>query len=190
MPQMQLRCLAPGAFRAPLALRPAHPRGRTAPLRPSASSSNGATPAGGVVTDAAVPEGHRGLHDFLYGEGDAHESDSGGYQFREASGAALRCAEVAPAPPLCCPALEGAWAAAPAAPTPPHQASSPCRHGSFPLLHTQGEDDGSSLLPVADWLAARGPGRAAGVYALYDTRRALQYVGYSRNTVLAVKASY
>lgn len=30
----------------------------------------------GVVTDAAVPEGHKGLHGFLYGEGDADVHNS------------------------------------------------------------------------------------------------------------------
>ena len=39
---------------------------------------------GGVVTDAAVPEGHQGLHGFLYGEGGAEgEHDAAGYSFRE-----------------------------------------------------------------------------------------------------------
>lgn len=37
------------------------------------------------MTDAAVPEGHQGLHGFLYGEGgaEAHEGGSS-YTFREA----------------------------------------------------------------------------------------------------------
>lgn len=41
----------------------------------------------GVVTDQAVPEGHKGLHGFLYGEGgaEAHDSESQ-YNFREVSG--------------------------------------------------------------------------------------------------------
>lgn len=51
----------------------------------------------------------------------------------------------------------------------------------------QGEDDGQSLLPVADYLAQRDGEKPIGVYALYDGRRDLQYVGYSRNMVLAVK---
>ena len=38
----------------------------------------------GVVTDQAVPEGHKGLHGFLYGEGGAEAHDSGSqYNFRE-----------------------------------------------------------------------------------------------------------
>lgn len=40
----------------------------------------------GVVTDQAVPEGHKGLHGFLYGEGGAEAHDSGSqYNFREVS---------------------------------------------------------------------------------------------------------
>ncbi|CAI5463771.1 unnamed protein product [Closterium sp. Yama58-4] len=35
-----------------------------------------------VVTDATVPEGHRGLHDFLYGEGDVHEAATSAYTVR------------------------------------------------------------------------------------------------------------
>ena len=39
---------------------------------------------GDVVTDQAVPEGHKGLHGFLYGQGgaEAHDSQSR-YNFRE-----------------------------------------------------------------------------------------------------------
>ena len=38
----------------------------------------------GLVTDQAVPEGHKGLHGFLYGEGGAEAHDSGSqYNFRE-----------------------------------------------------------------------------------------------------------
>ena len=39
------------------------------------------------------------------------------------------------------------------------------------------------------WLEAREGQRPVGVYALYDARRNLQYVGLSRNCVLAIKAS-
>jgi len=35
------------------------------------------------MTDAAVPEGHAGLHGFLYGDGGAEAHDSAGYSFRE-----------------------------------------------------------------------------------------------------------
>jgi hypothetical protein len=46
------------------------------------------------------------------------------------------------------------------------------------------------VLPLRPWLAAREGRRPAGVYALYDARRALQYVGYSRNIVLAVQVPH
>ena len=36
------------------------------------------------MSDAAVPEGHAGLHGFLYGDGGAEAHDSAGYAFREA----------------------------------------------------------------------------------------------------------
>ena len=54
-----------------------------------------------------------------------------------------------------------------------------------------GEDDGSSLVPLEEFLAKRSGSERAppvGVYAIYDASRALQYVSYSRNIVLAVKS--
>ena len=51
----------------------------------------------------------------------------------------------------------------------------------------QGEDDGCSLLATAGYVAAREGEKPVGVYALYDDKRNLQYVGYARNVVLAVK---
>jgi hypothetical protein len=54
---------------------------------------------GGVVTDAAVPEGHKGLHGFLYGEGGAEEHDTRGYVFRHVCTAAAHAAD--PADALC-----------------------------------------------------------------------------------------
>ncbi len=51
----------------------------------------------------------------------------------------------------------------------------------------QGEDDGTTLVPVGPFLEAREGARPVGVYALYDSRRNIQYVGYSRNVVLAIK---
>jgi hypothetical protein len=53
----------------------------------------------------------------------------------------------------------------------------------------QGEDDGTSILPVPAYLAGREGEKPVGVYALYDSRRNLQYVGYGRNVVLAVRVS-
>jgi len=47
---------------------------------------------GAVVTDQAVPEGHKGLHGFLYGEGGAEEHDSQSrYNFREVPVLLLTC---------------------------------------------------------------------------------------------------
>lgn len=89
----------------------------------------------GVVTDEAVPEGHKGLHGFLYGDGGAEEHDSRSqYNFRE------------------------------------------------------GQDDGTSCLSVDEYLQTRDGEKPLGVYALYDAHNAVQYVGYSRNMVLAVKS--
>ncbi|KAL0051688.1 hypothetical protein WJX82_000278 [Trebouxia sp. C0006] len=90
--------------------------------------------AGGVVTDQAVPEGHKGLHGFLYGEGGAEEHDSQSrYNFRE------------------------------------------------------GQDDGTSSMSVEEYLQTRDGEKPLGVYALYNAHNAVQYIGYSRNMVLAVK---
>lgn len=51
----------------------------------------------------------------------------------------------------------------------------------------QGEDDGTSLVPVERYLAVRQGEKPLGVYALYDSRRNLQYVGYARNMTMAIK---
>lgn len=42
-------------------------------------------------------------------------------------------------------------------------------------------------MPVAQYLEAREGEKPLGVYALYDASRNLQYVGYGRNIILAVK---
>jgi hypothetical protein len=57
------------------------------------------------------------------------------------------------------------------------------------LLLTQGEDDGSAIMPVSSYLDDRDSDKPLGVYALYDSDRNLQYVSYSRNIVLAVRVS-
>jgi hypothetical protein len=63
-------------------VHPHHTRYRSV-FVPSASANNGAALPGivapSVVTDAAVPEGHKGLHGFLYGDGGAevHGGPSG-----------------------------------------------------------------------------------------------------------------
>ena len=49
---------------------------------PDADTQRRLASLGSVVTDAAVPEGHKGLHGFLYGEGGAEAHDSTGYSFR------------------------------------------------------------------------------------------------------------
>ncbi|EIE23413.1 NifU-domain-containing protein [Coccomyxa subellipsoidea C-169] len=90
---------------------------------------------GAIATDSNVPEGHKGLHGFLYGESGAevHDDEGRDYQTRE------------------------------------------------------GEDDGTSLVPVERYLAVRQGEKPLGVYALYDSRRNLQYVGYARNMTMAIK---
>ena len=63
------------------------PRAPAAAETAAAASSGGAPAAAGaaVITDAAVPEGHKGLHGFLYGEGgaEAHDGPTSSYDFRE-----------------------------------------------------------------------------------------------------------
>lgn len=54
----------------------------------------------------------------------------------------------------------------------------------------QGQDDGTSCLPVDEYLQTREGEKPLGVYALYDAHNAIQYVGYSRNMVLAVKVCF
>ena len=51
----------------------------------------------------------------------------------------------------------------------------------------QGQDDGTSCLSVQEYLETRDGERPLGVYALYDAHNNVQYVGYSRNMVIAVK---
>ena len=59
----------------------------------------------------------------------------------------------------------------------------------FPYAHlAQGEDDGETVLPLADWLAAREGASPTGVYAVFDSSKRLQLVSYSRNVVLALRA--
>jgi Fe-S cluster biogenesis protein NfuA len=53
-----------------------------------------------------------------------------------------------------------------------------------------GEDDGTTLLPTASYLEARTGEKPTGVYAIYDTKRNLQFVSFSRNVVLAIKAHF
>ena len=62
-------------------------------------------------------------------------------------------------------------------------------------VFVEGEDDGSSLVPLDTFLSKRrqpaGNSTMAppmGVFAIYDQSRALQYVSYSRNITLSVKS--
>jgi len=89
----------------------------------------------GMVTDENVPEGHKGLHSFLYADGgaEAHDAADSVYRVR------------------------------------------------------QGEDDGETQVPVMIYLEARDAEKPLGVYAVYNQESELQYIGYSRNVVLALK---
>lgn len=105
--------------------------GAAAPRRCPRPAARVAVVRAAPVTDDTVPEGHRGLHDFLYGDEAGHLADV--YRVRA------------------------------------------------------GEDDGTALVPLAAWVAARDAERPLGVYAVYDAAGAPQYVGYSRNVVAACR---
>lgn len=51
----------------------------------------------------------------------------------------------------------------------------------------EGEDDGGLITPVDAYLEARDGFKPPGVFAIYDSSKTLQYVGFSRNIVLSVK---
>ena len=139
-----------------------------------------------VVTDSAVPEGHKGLHGFLYGKkgADVHDNSERQYVLREVS---------------CCVRMECTRCFAGRS----ESILLLCQLGSYdtrvflalPLRsncrwcswHFQGEDDGTTLVDVDGFVGAREGERLTGVYALYDARRSLQYVGYARSIVLAIK---
>ena len=53
----------------------------------------------------------------------------------------------------------------------------------------QGEDDGQRLINLAQYIAVRDADKPVGVYAIYDDASTLQYVGYSRNVIAALKVS-
>jgi Fe-S cluster biogenesis protein NfuA len=130
--------------------RPVNPRHRHAAAfqKVKASSSKpDLTPSSSIVTDDAVPEGHKGLHSFLYGEGGAEE----------AHGTAAGVSE--------------------------SQSSSP----RAPYTFHEGEDDGTAIVSTESYLESRDGERPVGVFAVYDSRRNLQYVGYSRNMVLSIR---
>ncbi|GLI68534.1 hypothetical protein VaNZ11_012974 [Volvox africanus] len=87
-----------------------------------------------VVDDKTVPEAHKGLHGFLYGDGGSEEHD----------------------------------------------------RGSSYTVRT-GEDEGSVVMLVPAYLDSRDGEKPLGVYCVYDSDHIPQYIGYSRNMVLAVK---
>lgn len=67
--------------------RQQHPRrSLRCAAQPAADVRQRLAETGAVVSDQSVPEGHKGLHGFLYGEGgaEAHDSDNR-YNFREVS---------------------------------------------------------------------------------------------------------
>lgn len=102
-------------------------------LRQKGLVQRAAASGNGVLSDSNVPEGHRGLHGALYGEGGAEIHAATKYNFRK------------------------------------------------------GEDDGDAILDVKTYLVSRDGERPLGVYAVYDGEHNVQYIGYSRNIVLALK---
>ncbi len=51
----------------------------------------------------------------------------------------------------------------------------------------QGEDDGTEVVPLAQWLERREGEKPLGVYGVYDAQGQLQYIGYSRNMVTTLR---
>ena len=54
-------------------------------------------------------------------------------------------------------------------------------------MQAQGEDDGTAQLDVPYFITSREGLRPMGVYSLYSSNGELQYVGFSRNMVVAIK---
>ena len=54
---------------------------------------------------------------------------------------------------------------------------------SAPNLESQGDE----VMSVMDWSAQAANAKVAGVYAVFDRDRQLQYVGYSRNVLLSLR---
>lgn len=149
---------------------------------------------GAIATDSNVPEGHKGLHGFLYGESGAevHDDEGREYQTREVGSAYLSFFAY-----TCSCGNQDVIRLLQACIHPLHD---PCeslhcmhimlQHGyntNVGFLLCQGEDDGTSLVPVEQYLTVRQGEKPLGVYALYDSGRNLQYVGYARNMTLAIK---
>lgn len=119
-----------------------HHRHAAFQIKTSASGKPDLTPSSSIVTDETVPEGHKGLHSLLYGEGGAEEAHG----------------------------------------TAAEQSSS-----LAPYTFHEGEDDGTATVSTESYLESRDGERPVGVFAVYDSRRNLQYVGYSRNMVLSIR---
>eukprot|EP00249_Psilotum_nudum_P021913 c28297_g1_i2 orf=667-2055(+) len=51
----------------------------------------------------------------------------------------------------------------------------------------EGEDDGSTILPLHDYVQRRENMEFTGIYAVYDMYAKLQYIGYSRNIIKSLK---
>ena len=140
-------------------------------------------PAPAVVTDQAVPEGHKGLHGYLYGENGAevHEQRSE-YFFRQAGHKRWSCRALVHRD---CTPVQHLTACALLQVAAPRKSSA----GSAAVMHTskqgccvQDQDDGVALTAVPEYLAerARDSAKAVGVYALHDAQQRLQYIGFSR----------
>jgi len=52
----------------------------------------------------------------------------------------------------------------------------------------KGEDDGEMLLPVNEYLETRDGEKPLGVFMIFDASETVQYISYSRNMVLSIKA--
>eukprot|EP00250_Pteridium_aquilinum_P014809 c22214_g1_i1 orf=121-1554(+) len=102
-------------------------------VRSSVSQREALETRSNVVSDQNVPEGHKGLHGFLYGDGGAevHSADS-----------------------------------------------------TQPSI----SDDGTSVEALDEYITAREGSKIAGVFSLYNSQNALQYVGYSRNVIVSLRS--
>ena len=60
-------------------------------------------------------------------------------------------------------------------------------HSSGKYNFRRGEDDGDAIVPLSDYLESRDGEKPLGVYAVYDGDHNIQYIGYARNIVLALK---
>jgi hypothetical protein len=203
LPQRSSR-RAPAACRGLLVVAAAAADGAGAP---AAEIRDALRATSGVISDASVPEAHRGLHATLYGDGGAEAHDAGAaYRARavraaECGGACAwrgsacarrRVSTLSAAKPSAADARECACAAcSPARPPTAHSSSHthvpPPPRAAAAGARAQGEDDGSAVLPLTAWLAEREGATPTGVYAVYDASKALYLVSYSRNVVLAVR---